>query len=78
MVAVTLLPTPKVVNGNFAELASGLADKLNLDTYLIGQSLPGVPVTDGIEMAYFPKLPLTTLGVGNKVTATIDPKMLIP
>jgi hypothetical protein len=57
-----------------AELASGLADKLNLDTYLIGQSLPGVPVTDGIEMAYFPKLPLTTLGVGNKVTATIDPK----
>jgi hypothetical protein len=40
-----------------AELASGLADKLNLDTYLIGQSLPGVPVTDGIEMAYFPKLP---------------------
>jgi hypothetical protein len=27
-----------------AELASGLADKLNLDTYLIGQSLPGVEV----------------------------------
>jgi hypothetical protein len=39
-----------------AELSSGLSEKVNLDTYLLGESLPGVPVTDGIEMAYFPKL----------------------
>jgi hypothetical protein len=25
-------------------------------------------------MAYFPKLPLTTLSAGNKVSATTDPK----
>jgi hypothetical protein len=30
-----------------AELASGLADKLNLDTCLIGQSLPGVLISAG-------------------------------
>jgi hypothetical protein len=55
--------------------SSGLADKLNLDTYLLGESLPGVPVTDGIEMAYFPKLALTSLtGNSNKVSATTDPK----
>jgi hypothetical protein len=44
-----------------AELSSGLSEKLNLDTYLLAESLPGVPVTDGIEMAFFPKLPLTEL-----------------
>jgi hypothetical protein len=27
-----------------------------------------------LVVAYFPKLPLTTLGVGNKVAATTDPK----
>ena len=57
-----------------AELSSGLSEKVNLDTYLLGESLPGVPVTDGIEMAYFPKLPLTELTDDGKVSATSDPK----
>jgi hypothetical protein len=55
-------------------LNSGLSEKLNLDTYLLAESLPGVPVTDGIEMAFFPKLPLTELTDAGKVSATADPK----